>query len=141
MKPIVWVHGDCLSPTNPALETYADAPAVFVWDEALLAEYEISFKRVVFMYECLLEMPNVEIRRGDVVEELIKFAQEHGADTVATAESVAPKWLKIVRRLHASGLTIRAKRVTPFIETDAHLDLKRFSRYWRTAQKYAYDYS
>jgi len=33
-QPVVWVHGDCLSPYGPALKAYPDAPAIWVWDSA-----------------------------------------------------------------------------------------------------------
>ncbi len=90
-KPIVWVHGDCLSPKNPALQAYPEAAAIWVWDDALLEEWKISLKRIVFIYECLLELP-VTIRRGDVAKEVVAFAQEQGADGVATAESPSPRF-------------------------------------------------
>ncbi len=63
-QPLIWVHGDCLNPHNPALAAYPDAPAVFVFDEELLEQYQVSFKRLVFIYECLLEIPNLQIRKG-----------------------------------------------------------------------------
>ena len=28
---IVWVHGDCLNPNNPALKAYPNAQAIFVF--------------------------------------------------------------------------------------------------------------
>ena len=74
-KPIIWVHGDCLSPKNPALQTYPDAPAIWVWDDALLEEWQINLKRIVFIYECLLELP-VTIRRGDVAQEVVRLGLE-----------------------------------------------------------------
>jgi hypothetical protein len=67
-RPIVWIHGDCLSPYGPALTAYPGAPAIWVWDDALLEEWRISLKRIVFIYECLLDLP-VVIRRGDVATE------------------------------------------------------------------------
>lgn len=136
-RPIVWVHGDCLSPTNPALTTYPDAPALFVWDDTLLTEYDISLKRLVFMYECLLEMP-VTIRRGDVAAELINFAREHGADAIITTASPSPRFHKICKALRKTT-DVSMLEVEPFIDYDGHFDLKRFSRYWRKAQNYAFD--
>ncbi|HRF95569.1 MAG TPA: hypothetical protein PLZ51_10255, partial [Aggregatilineales bacterium] len=78
MNTIVWVHGDNLSPYNPALLEGKNAPALFVWDEKLLTEWHISLKRIVFIYECLLELP-VIIRKGDVAQELVQFSQENYA--------------------------------------------------------------
>jgi hypothetical protein len=132
---IVWVHGDCLSPSNPALQTYPGAAAVFVWDEALLAEWRISLKRIVFIYECLLELP-VTIWRGDVAEEIGRFAARHYADTVATTRSPSPRFADICNRLLAQGLAVEQFDVEPFLAYSGRLDLTRFSRYWRVARRY-----
>ena len=138
-KPIVWVHGDCLSPKNPALQEYPDAPAIWVWDNALLEEWKISLKRIVFIYECLLELP-VTIRRGDVAAQVMAFAKEHGADGVAVAESPSPRFKMICNAIEATSLLeIEVWSSDPFVNYDGYIDLKRFSRYWRVAQQYVFD--
>lgn len=135
MKQVVWIHGDCLSPYGPALEQAPDAPALFVWDDALLAEWQISLKRIVFIYECLLSLP-VTIRRGDVAEQLAAFVQEHEADTVVTTESPSPRFAQICTDLRARGLTVEILDIEPFVVILEAVDLKRFSRYWRKAIKH-----
>jgi hypothetical protein len=136
-KVIVWVHGDCLSPDNPALQAYPDAPALWVWDDVLLDEWQISLKRIVFIYECLLELP-VTIRRGDLVAELREFAVEHGAARIVTAESPSPRFRAICQNLR-NTLPVEMLPVEPFIDYNGKIDLKRFSRYWQVAQRYAFD--
>ncbi len=138
-KPIVWVHGDCLSPKNPALQTYPNAPAIWVWDEKLLEEWQISLKRIVFIYECLLELP-VTIRRGDVAAEVVAFAKEHGADGVATVDSPSPRFETICDDIEAaSSLELEVRSPKPFVNYNGYIDLKRFSRYWRVAQQYVFE--
>lgn len=138
-KPIVWVHGDGLSPKNPALQAYPEAAAIWVWDDALLEEWKISLKRIVFIYECLLELP-VTIRRGDVAAELVAFAQEQGADGVVTAESPSPRFELICNRIEdISSLEIEVWSPEPFVNYEGYIDLKRFSRYWRVAQQYVFN--
>ncbi|HEY9744540.1 MAG TPA: hypothetical protein V6C90_28950 [Coleofasciculaceae cyanobacterium] len=138
-KPIVWVHGDCLSPKGPALQTYPDAPAIWVWDEALLEEWQISLKRIAFIYECLLELP-VTIRRGNVTAEVVAFAKEHGADGVATADSPSPRFEVICDAIEdALSVEVEVWSPEPFVNYDGYIDLKRFSRYWRTAQQYVFE--
>lgn len=137
-KPIVWVHGDCLSPENPALQEYPDAPAIWVWDEALLEEWQISLKRIAFIYECLLELP-VIIRHGDVAREVVAFAKEQGADGVVTAESPSPRFQQICDRIENASLEVEIWSPEPFVNYDGYIDLKRFSRYWRVAQQYVFE--
>ena len=74
-----------------------------MWDEALIEQYGMSLKRMMFMYECLLEM-NVTIRRGRVAEELLKFAVEHGATEIATVETPAPRFGQIASLLSRDGM-------------------------------------
>ena len=130
-KTIVWVHGDSLSATSSALQACPGAPSIFVFDDALLASYQLSLKRMVFLYECLLEMP-VAIRRGDIVTEVLEFAREQGADVVATTPSPSPYFKEISRRLN-SELQLVVHPDPPFAE-DRSYDLKRFFRYWSKAQ-------
>jgi hypothetical protein len=136
-KPLVWIHGDCLDPRSPALTAFPEAPRVFVFDEALLEDYGISFKRIVFLYECLLEIEGIEIRRGDVAEELAAAAEETGCSRIVTVESVAPRFRRFVERLRQEkGFSVEVLPLEPFVpldeEEEAALDLARFSRYWRT---------
>ncbi|MGJ3240525.1 MAG: hypothetical protein ACFE0Q_17590 [Anaerolineae bacterium] len=134
MPTITWIHADNLNPNQPAL--HDGHPAVFVWDESLLTEWAISFKRIVFIYECLLELP-VVIRRGDVSEQILRFAQEHGADEIITAASPSPRHQQIVAILRTEGLDVHIMTDTPFINYDGPLKLNRFSHYWRKAERYA----
>ncbi|MEL6460932.1 MAG: hypothetical protein AAFQ91_22280 [Cyanobacteria bacterium J06621_15] len=134
---IIWVHGDCLSPKNPALDEYPNTPAIWVWDDDLLEEWQISLKRIAFIYECLLELP-VTIRRGNVAKEILAFAKEHNADTVVTADSPSPRFDKICDEIEDSK-ELEIFEVEPFFEYDGFIDLKRFSRYWKVAQKYVFE--
>jgi len=133
---LVWVHGDSLSPTNPALLAYPDAPAVWVWDEELLRQWRISRKRIVFIYECLLELP-VEIRRGHVVQELTQAMHAHGAKRLVTTHSPSPRFKQIVQEL-SRQFTLEILPIPPLVPPQPHLDLKRFSRYWKGIEKYIY---
>jgi hypothetical protein len=132
MKIVVWVHADNLSPQQPALLRQPGAPAIFVWDDALLAEWKISLKRIVFIYECLLELP-VVIRRGDVVQEVCDFAREHQASQILTAASPSSRHRAYCRAVAAqmpAGSRLEVLRERPFVSVRKAPDLKRFSRYW-----------
>jgi hypothetical protein len=132
---IIWVHGDCLSPYGPALMAHPGAPAIFVWDDELLRRSRISLKRIVFLYECLLELP-VEIRRGDVAAEVLAFARAHGARRIITTQSPAPRF-DAIRAQIEDELPVEALPVAPLVDYDGPFDLKRFSRYWSVAEPYA----
>lgn len=135
-QPIIWIHGDCLSPCNPALQEYPNAPAIWVWDEALIEEWQLSLKRLTFIYESLLELP-VVIRRGNVVQEVVAFAKEHRANLVVTVESPSPRFEEICNEIERS-IELEIFEVEPFFEYDGYVDLKRFSRYWKVAEKHLF---
>lgn len=135
-RAVVWVHGDDLSPFSPALVTNPGAPAVFVFDDDLLCEWKISLKRIVFIYECLLELP-VTIRRGDVAREVAAFADGHGAARIVTSDSPSPRHAAIIARISdLSGGKLRVEIVerVPFVPTSRTLDLKRFTYYWNAVK-------
>lgn len=140
--PLVWVHGDCLRPTNPALLAYPDAPRVFVFDMDLLAEYQLSFKRIVFIYECLLAIPRIQIYKGDVMQILAQCAEEYQIRQVITTDSPSPRFITYCRHLRDQyGFDVKALPEPPFVTLDKGedqaLDLKRFSRYWSVVSRAA----
>ncbi|PSB46015.1 hypothetical protein C7B67_20845 [filamentous cyanobacterium Phorm 6] len=46
-NPIIWLHGDCLSPEGPAFQAHPEAPAIWVWDDKLIDEWQLSLKRII----------------------------------------------------------------------------------------------
>jgi hypothetical protein len=136
---VIWVHGDNLSPQSTAFVEFPHAPAIFVWDDPLLEQWQISLKRIVFIYECVLELPCV-ILRGDVAEQVIAFAHEHSAQRIVTMDSPSPRFRAIVKRLEAR-LPVSVLHEVAFVDYNGTVDIGRFSRYWRVASRYAYDHS
>ena len=138
---LVWVYDDCLDPSGPALAAYPDAPAVFVFDEAFLRESGASFKQVVFLYECLLEIPRVRILKGDLIESVSAAARETGSDRVVTTDSASPRVAGLCERLREAGLEVEVLETPPFVDLgageDEGLDLKRFFRYWKAVKRRA----
>ena len=136
---IIWVHADNLNPHSPVFQTAPHAPAIFVWDDELLHKWNISLKRITFIYECLLELP-VTIRRGDVAEEVVRFALDHDSRRILTPASPSPRHRLICQRISdnmPSGSRLEVLRDAPFADYPGEIDLKRFSRYWRTVKKHA----
>jgi deoxyribodipyrimidine photo-lyase len=141
-NPGLWVHGEALGPANPALLAWPGRPAVFVFDDALIAgtgampSQGLSLKRLGFLYECLLELP-VTIRRGDVAAEVLAFARRHDADGVVTTAAVDPRFAQLCKPIGAA-LPLQVLPVEPFVDLEAGAlppgDLRRFSRYWKRAE-------
>ena len=137
---LIWIHEECLTPSSPALQAHPNAPRVFVFDEN--ANQQTSLKRLVFQYECLLEIPNIEIRKGDIVEQLTLAAQEYNCSRIVTTAAIAPDLQAICTQLQRDAkLTLTVLAPEPFVELSAataqQLDLKRFSRYWQAIKRQA----
>ncbi|GGS07628.1 FAD-binding domain-containing protein [Deinococcus sedimenti] len=126
---VVWVHGDRLSPTHEALTAYPDRPAVFVWDDDLLRQWQVSAKRQTFIHECVTELP-VHVLRGDVAGQVAAFARAHGSRTVATTPSPSPRFTAIVAALEAEGFTVQVWPEPVFAASLTPLDLRVHAKYW-----------
>jgi hypothetical protein len=133
---IIWVHSDCLTRKGPALSTYPDAPALWVWDEALLREWQVPVRQALTIYELLIQLP-VVIRRGDVITELLRFAQAHNATRIATTSTDHPGFLRICRELEANGLSMEIFEDLLMLTPDRNqsLDLPTFAGLWQAARQ------
>jgi deoxyribodipyrimidine photo-lyase len=150
-RPLIWVHGEALGPSNPALLAHPGAPAVFVFDAELLAgrapsagghpaaggaPQPLAEGRLRFLRECLSELP-VQVREGDVARELLAAAAAVGADAIVTSRAVDPRFGLIAKRLVAA-LPLQILEPEPFVDLPltgpGSPDLGRFSRYWRRAE-------
>jgi hypothetical protein len=131
MSTLLWIHADHLSPYHPIWKIAPNAPAIFVWDEALLRDWQISLKRIVFIYECLLDLP-VTIRRGDVATEVVAFCHEYAANRILTPASHSPRHQHICDtiRQQLPDVPLGIVPEIPFVAYEGKTDLKRFYRFW-----------
>jgi len=134
---VVWVHGDRLSPTHEALVRFPGQLAVFVWDDELLNQWQVSAKRQTFIHECVQELP-VHVLRGDVATEVERFARAHGASTVATTPSPSPRFKAIVAALQNAGLQVQLWPEPVFAASLTPLDLRVHADYWRQVSASAF---
>jgi deoxyribodipyrimidine photo-lyase len=84
----VWITAESLGDEDPALAAHPDLPAVFVFDEGLLARLRLSPARLAFLAETLADLATrrpVEVWRGDPVSVLAGRA-------VAATFAPVPGW-------------------------------------------------
>ena len=92
----VWLTAESLGVRDPALVAWPDTPAVFVFDEPLLARLRLSAKRLVFIAETLAELAEqrpLRIVLGDPVHELAGIA-------LATTFAPVPGFRRRAAQLH-----------------------------------------
>ena len=134
-QPLIWVHDDALGPDQPIFRHYADAPAIYVFDDQLIDYRGYGIKRLGFITECLGDL-DVTTYRGDTASCLLAMADHYGADTIAMMETPCPKLKEITIDLRQQ-ISVEVVENTVFVDLEKEPDLKRFSRYWRQAQKSA----
>ncbi len=135
MSDLIWIHDDCLSPAARVFEG-AEAPAVYVFDDAFIEARGYGLKRLTFIYECLLEMP-VTIHHGAVEATLREQLAAHGADRLLTMETPDPALRKVIASLK-EDTAVEVISPPIFAGLSGRVDLKRFSRYWKKAQNAAF---
>jgi deoxyribodipyrimidine photo-lyase len=114
----VWLTAESLGDVDPALAAHPDLPAVFVFDEPLLARLRLSGKRLVFLAEALAGR-DVEVRLGDPVEEL------RGRPLAATWTYV-PGWKR-----RAAALDLVALHPWPWLRRPGSGSLRSYSAWVR----------
>ena len=126
-----WLHEDALRLTHPACQE-SDRQA-FVWDDAYLEAQGYSFKRLVFIYETLVEM-GVEIYRGDTESVLLELVAEN--DQLAIPDTPNPELKRIVAAL-SQQREVDIVADEPFAIIQKEPEYKRFFRYWNKAKQFA----
>ena len=138
---LLWIYDDCLDPHSPVLQQYPNRPAVFVFDEELIATHNITLKRIAFLYECLLEIPAIQIRKGNITLELMAAMQEHACQRIITVASITPHFRQIVAALNQENIEVEFLPAPVFVNLSLtetqQIDLKRFSRYWQQVKRQA----
>jgi deoxyribodipyrimidine photo-lyase len=120
----VWLTAESLGVGDPALAADPDRPAVFVFDEPLLARLRLSGKRLVFLAETLGELAEtreLEVRRGDVVAEL-------GGEPLATTYAPVPGWAR-----RSARLDVPEVHPWPWLVVPRPAAVRSFSAWRRTA--------
>jgi hypothetical protein len=135
MSDLIWLHEDALRADHPVFAAAGDnSSAVFIWDDAYLQQMDYGFKRLVFIYETLVELP-LTILRGDQFECLDRLAREAGGRILVPA-TPNPRLQQTIEGLRR-GFEVEMVEDVAFVPLPPELDLKRFFRYWNKARKVA----
>jgi deoxyribodipyrimidine photo-lyase len=133
-RVLVWVHDDDLSPSSPTLATGPGSPAAYVWDPALVEARGWTLKRLMFVSESLADHPAAQ-HLGPAAETLAALAAGQDIDHIATTASPDPDVGAVVAALRSRGLRVTTFEPPAFVTLDRPVDLGRFSRYWRLAER------
>ena len=122
---LVWLTAESLGTGDPALAANPNRPAVFVFDEPLLARLRLSGKRLIFLAETLGELAeqrSVQVHLGRPVDELAGFR-------LAATFAPVPGWARIVTRLD-----VVETHPWPWLRFPGHAPLTSYSA-WRASKR------
>ena len=118
----VWLTAESLGSADPALAAHPDLPAVFVFDEPLLARLRLSGKRLVFLAETLAQL-GAEVRLGDPATEL-------SGRRLAATWTYVPGWKR-----RAAQLDLVAVHPWPWVRRPGGGSLRSYSAWVRSASR------
>ena len=133
MRTGVWLHGDSLSKQDPARKRYPEGPSVFVFDRPFLDRARLSFKRILFLYECAIEAAD-EMRVGETVEEILDWAGREQLGRLAVTESPSPRWREMVERLKQK-VEVEVVKAEEMVTVPEGYRVKRFTPFWKDLGK------
>ncbi|MBV6634131.1 MAG: hypothetical protein KI792_13980 [Alphaproteobacteria bacterium] len=142
---LIWVHDDALGPTQLVFERFPKAAAAYVFDDQVIEHRHYGLKRLHFIAGCLATLNEhhpVATYHGDTAQTLASLAKQSGTDIIATMATPCPKLGQVMGDLEVRhGLSLTVVEPTPLVQLESEPDLKRFSRYWRQAQKSAFKHA
>jgi len=135
-KTVVWLHGDSLRATDPALEEHPDAPALFVFDQPFLERVQVAFPRLAFMYQGVRDIAAArtaltEIRVGDALTEMRDFARAHGVKRIAATQTVSQRFDGVMDALEGEFeiVVYEQERLTSY-----NRRVKKFFGFWKDVE-------
>jgi len=135
-RPLVWLTLDSASASAAAAAAHPDAPRLFVLDPDWLAAERPALKRLVFLWECLADVPRVEIHLGDPRAILPRRARAFGCDGIAVTETPCPR-VRAAAAEVARTLPVAVHEWPAFCDSSRVNELGRFSRYWQKVSRSA----
>jgi deoxyribodipyrimidine photo-lyase len=135
-RPLVWLTLDSASAIGPAAAAHPAAPRIFVVDADWLAAERPALKRLVFLWECLADVPGVEIHVGDPRGILPARAAACGCDGIAVADTPCPR-VRAAAAAIARTLPVAVHEWPAFCDRRRVNDLGRFSRFWQKVSRSA----
>ncbi|TAG45826.1 MAG: hypothetical protein EAZ30_14495 [Betaproteobacteria bacterium] len=123
---ILLVHDEMINESLPVFAQYPDLQRVFVFDPAFIAAEGWTMKRVQFIADGLMEIPNIHVYKGALTDVCSSLSVSHIV-TQRTPNHCISAWL--------AGLTpmlIDYVDESPFVRYSGRVT--RFTKYWKTVE-------
>ena len=128
---IICLHERALRSDHPVFSLAPPkTPAFYVWDDQYFRELGYSFKRLVFIYESLLELP-VQIIKSETLAFFRELTPERVYFPAGYSLLFEEKFLPELTQ--TSKIEIVPEE--SFVEISQELEFRRFFHYWNKAKK------
>ena len=135
-QPLILLHEESLRISHPVFSAAGNTTkAIFIWDEAYFCQKDYSFKRLVFIYETLCQLP-VDIIQGNTVEVISQL----NPSILYIPEANNPELLDLINSLKTI-VTTRIIQDEIFSVIKKPYNFKRFFQYWKKAEKSVFLYN
>ena len=120
---VILLHDEMLSPTNAALTAHPDLACVFVFDMGDDAHGLFALKRLQFIADCLAEIPDVLVYKGETAAVLNAL----GVASVVT-QNTPQRWL------HGRLSAFAVEWIPEPAFAEYRGALRRFTPYWKKVE-------
>ena len=132
MADLIWLNEDNLRVDHPVFEqTPENTQSVFIWDNVYFKKHNYSLKRLVFLYECLLELP-VDIYEGETMNTLKTLCEKKAITKLWVPHSINPEINTLIQKIH-DRVQIHIVKEKPFVTLKKEKNYTRFFPYWKNA--------
>ena len=131
IKEILWLHEKALN--HDYIARYAQARIIHIWDNAYYQQRQYSLKRLVFIYETLCAIPNIEIIHGDTHDIMLSL-KNHKIIIPYSADSIIKKQCHDIAKI----ADINIIKPNDFVQIGDGYEFTRFFKYWNKAKKTAF---
>ena len=129
---LLLVHDKALRSGLDVYEASESFKAVHIWDDEYYRSQRYSLKRLVFIYETLLDLP-LEIIHGNTLDILSEENFDHIVIPYSGDQVLKTLFSKIEKIK-----TVQYLFETSFVNLDRAVEFKRFFKYWNQAKKTAF---
>jgi hypothetical protein len=133
MSSLILLHEEAISISHPVFQaTPSGSKAIFIWDDEYFIEANYSFKRLVFIYESICQLP-IDVIKGNLVD-VIKEMHPTIIYIPATNNPLLLKNIDILNKLFNIKIVEDEQLIgNGLINRDKCV--KRFFQYWKNAEK------
>jgi hypothetical protein len=131
MSILYWLHDECLK--QPEGFKAGDR-LVYIWDAGYFNDQAWSFKRLVFLYECLCSL-GCEIYQAEDINALRQLIEQNDTSTMITWQAHDPILARRIQKAKQHHPSLQVLPQTSLVAMHIQPPVKRFFHYWKRVEK------